>query len=399
MEQIYQEITKCSKTLMFKEPFYGLFLISLNKELNKNIQTACVTPDNINVKLVVNPEYWVKQDEQTKLGILKHELLHVVFFHLNNFNRFPNKELYNVAADLEINQYIDDDMKGKTWEGLEITESPFKELNLLSKQGTKYYYDALQKEIEDNPDGDLAKSMECDGGGDGIGNIHELWKEMEGLGETERNLISKQIDYQLKEIAEELEKHNKGRGLIPNEMKDYIDSLFEIKEPVIDWASYLRRFNSMSTMTYTKKTRRKPNRRFNSGPALKIKQKKKTLVAIDTSGSVSQEDLIEFFNEIYNIYKTGTYIDVVECDAKIQRVYQYKGERENIEIKGRGGTEFEPVMKYLLENKNKYANLIYLTDGCCPPPKTKPIKPILWVHNSSSEINEDLPGAKIKINR
>jgi predicted metal-dependent peptidase len=56
-------------------------------------------------------------------------------------------------------------------------------------------------------------------------------------------------------------------------------------------------------------------------------------------------------------------------------------------------------MKYLLENKNKYANLIYLTDGCCPPPKTKPIKPILWVHNSSSEINEDLPGAKIKINR
>jgi predicted metal-dependent peptidase len=399
MEQIYQEITKYSKTLMFKEPFYGLFLISLNKELNKHIPTACVTPDNINVKLVVNPEYWIKQDEQTKLGILKHELLHIVFFHLNNFNRFPNKELYNVAADLEINQYVDDDMKGKTWEGLEITESPFKELNLLPKQGTKYYYDALQKEIEDNPDGDLAKSMECDGGGNGIGDIHELWKEMEGLGETESNLISKQIDYQLKEIAEELEKRNKGRGLIPNEMKDYIDSLFEIKEPVIDWASYLRRFNSMSTMTYTKKTRRKPNRRFNSGPALKIKQKKKTLVAIDTSGSVSQEDLIEFFNEIYNIYKTGTYIDIVECDAKIQRVYQYKGERENIKIEGRGGTNFEPVMKYLVENRNKYANLIYLTDGCCPPPETKPIKPILWVHNSLSEINEELPGAKIKINR
>jgi predicted metal-dependent peptidase len=398
MEQIYQEITKCSKTLMLKEPFYGLFLISLNKELSESIPTACVTPDNINVKLVVNPKFWSEQDEKTKMGVLKHELLHVAFFHLNNFDRFPDKELYNVAADLEINQYINDDMKGDTWIGLEITESPFKELNLLPKQGTKYYYDALQKEINENPDGDLAQAMKGVDG-DGIGDIHELWKAMEGLGEAERNLIDKQIDYQLKEIAEELEKQSRGRGLVPSEMKDYINSLFEITEPVIDWASYLRRFNSMSTIIHTKKTRRKPNRRFNSGPALKIKQKKKTLVAIDTSGSVSKEDLIEFFNEIYHIYKTGTHIDIVECDAQIQRVYQYKGEREEIEVSGRGGTDFEPVMKYLVENKNKYANLIYLTDGECSSPDTKPIKPILWVHCSNSNINKELPGTKIQINK
>jgi predicted metal-dependent peptidase len=400
MEQIYQEIAKCSKTLMFKEPFYGLFLISLNKELSKYIDTACVTPDNINVKLVVNPDFWIEQDEKTKLGVLKHELLHIVFFHLNNFDRFPDKKLYNVAADLEINQYIDDEMKGETWKGLEITESPFKELNLLPKQGTKYYYEALKKEMNENPEGDLAQAMGGIGGNEpGIGDIHELWKAIEGLGEVDRNLIAKQIDYQLKEIVEELEKQGKGRGLVPSEMKDYIDSLFEINEPVIDWASYLRRFNSMSTMIYTKKTRRKPNRRFGSGPALKIKLKKKTLVAIDTSGSVSKEDLIEFFNEIYHIYKTGTYIDIVECDANIQRVYQYKGEREEIEIKGRGGTNFEPVMKYLAKNKDKYANLIYLTDGECPPPQTKPLKPILWVHCSTSNINEELPGSKVKINK
>lgn len=382
---------------MLKEPFYGLFLISLNKELNTSISTACVTPENINVKLVVNPEYWTLLDEKTKMGVLKHELLHIAFFHLNNFDRFPDKQLYNIAADLEINQYINEDMKGDKWEGLEINQSPFKELNLLEKQGTKYYYDTLQKEMDENPDGDLAKMMEGMGNGEGMGDLHELWKAMEGLGEAERNLIAKQIDYQLKEVANELK--NRGRGLIPTEMQDYIDSLFEVIEPVIDWTSYLRRFNSMSSIVYTKKTRRKPNRRFGSGPALKIKQKKKTLVAIDTSGSVSQKDLIEFFNEIYHIYKTGTYVDIVECDAIIQRVYNYKGERENIEVKGRGGTDFEPVMQYLMENKDKYANLIYLTDGCAPAPKTNPIKPILWVHCSGYDINQDLPGAKIRINR
>ena len=56
-------------------------------------------------------------------------------------------------------------------------------------------------------------------------------------------------------------------------------------------------------------------------------------------------------------------------------------------------------MEYLVENRNKYANLIYLTDGACPAPSTKPIKPMLWVHCSTSNINEELPGLKVKINK
>jgi predicted metal-dependent peptidase len=392
MNNTYEEIAKYSKHLMLKEPFYGLFLIGLNKELDKNIPTACVTPDNINVKLKVNPDFWGTLDDKTKLGVLKHELLHICFFHLLNWERFENKKVYNMAADLEINQYINPDMKGETWVGLEIYNSPFKELNLKEKQGTGYYYEELMKDILNNPEGDIAQMANGDGG-----FIMDLEEMMEGMSEAERKLIAKQIDHQLKEIASA--NKGKGRGFLPSEMQEYIDSLFEVVEPVIDWKSYLRRFNSMSTMIYTKKTRRKPNKRFGDGPALKIKQKKRTLVAIDTSGSVSNEDLLEFFNEIYHIYKSGTYVDIVECDAAIQRVYEYKGERENIEVKGRGGTDFEPVMKYLMENKNKYANLIYLTDGCCSSPQTQPIKPMLWVHSSGNNINESLPGAKVRIVR
>jgi len=390
MFNIYEEITKYSKHLMLKEPFYGLVLIGLNKELDKNIPTACVTPDNINIKLKVNPEFWSTLDDRTKLGVLKHELLHICFFHLTNWDRFDNKKVYNMAADLEINQYIGSDMKGETWDGLEINGPNFAHLNLEEKKGTGYYYAALMKEIEDNPDGQIAqmaKDFEFD------------IQDGEGLSDAEKKLIAKQIDHQLKEVAETLKKSSKGRGTIPSEMKDYIDSLFEVVEPVIDWKSYLRRFSSMSTMVYTKKTRRKPNRRFNEGPALKIKQKKRTLVAIDTSGSVNIKELEEFFNEIYHIYKSGTYIDVIECDADIQRVYEYKGTLENIEVQGRGGTDFEPVMRYLSQHKNAYANLIYLTDGECSPPSTQPIKPILWVHSSQSKINEELPGSKIKIQR
>ena len=391
MQDIYQEVAKQSKTLMLKEQFYGLFLIGLNKELRTDIQTACVTPDNINVKLCINPEYWSSLDEKTKLAVLKHELLHIVFFHLENFDRFENKKLSNIAADLEINQYIEPEYKGEKWEGLEYDKGMFKTLNLLSKQGTKYYYDALEQEICDNPDGEIAQFVN-----DTEIDWHDLWEAMEGMSEAERKLISKQIDYQLKEIAEELQKKN--RGLIPSELESYIKGLFEIKEPVLDWKAYLRRFSSQSTKLFTKKTRRKPNKRFYGNPALKIKQRKNTLVAIDTSGSVSDKELLEFFNEIYHIYKSGTDVTVIECDAAIQRIYEYKGKLEDLSVKGRGGTSFEPVFAYLYENRDKYNNLIYLTDGECSSPKTQILKPVLWVHSSRSSINEDLPGAKIKIN-
>ena len=387
---VYDEVVRHSKKLMFDEPFYGLMLIGLNKELSNQIETACVSRDSINTKLMVNPEFWATLDEKTKTGVLKHELLHIAFFHLLNLDGFPDRKLHNIAADLEINQYIQDSYKGEKWEGLEIHKAPFAELNLESRQGTKYYYSKLQEEIKNNPEGELAQFMES------MDPMHELWKQFDGLSDAEKKLVAKQIDHQLKEIADQIQKN---RGTIPGELKDYVLSLFETVEAVLDWKAYLRRFNGMSQKILTKKTRRKPSRRYPSSPALKIKPKKRTLVAIDTSGSVNNDELLEFFNEIYHMFKTGTEITVIECDAKIQREYEYKGKLEEIKVSGRGGTDFEPVMVYLKEHQNKFQNLIYFTDGECSAPDTKPMKPILWVHSSRSKINEELPGAKIKITR
>ena len=62
-----------------------------------------------------------------------------------------------------------------------------------------------------------------------------------------------------------------------DKMKELIDSLYVSEEAVIDWRAYLRRFNGMASKVFTKKTRRKPNKRFYGNPALKIKQRKNCL--------------------------------------------------------------------------------------------------------------------------
>jgi predicted metal-dependent peptidase len=411
IDDLHAEIAKCSKTLMFKEPFYGLFLIGLNKEISDSVQTACVARDGINTKLVVSPKFWATIGEQCKIAVLKHELLHLAFKHLSMFDEFSDKQMLNMAADIEINQYIQDEYKDETWDGLEINESPFKELKMPLKAGTRKYYELLMKECKDNPDGDICKMLDAmkDASGSGeakeitlsdgtkvnVRGSHEFWKQFEGMDDAQKKLMEKQIEHQLKDVADQM---NNGRGYIPGELKELIDSLYVSEEPVIDWRSYLRRFNGMASKIYTKKTRRKPNKRFFGNPALKIKQKKNTLVAIDTSGSVSKDDLKEFLSEIHHIWKTGTQVTVVECDAHIGNIYEYLGQfSEEYEATGRGGTSYEPVMQYLLDNRDKYQNLIYLTDGECEIEKTEPCKPVLWVHCSGRKVNENLPGAKVQI--
>jgi predicted metal-dependent peptidase len=427
----YQEIAKAGRTLMLKEPFYGLFLIGINKELSKSIQTACVAKDNINLKLVVNPEYFEKQDTMTRVAILKHEMLHIAMQHLGMFDQFENKRLLNVAADLEINQYISSELKGPTWEGLDIVDGEFKGVKLPEKAGTRVYYDMLQKELDEydkqNQDqnensgsngsgnggsGDSESNDENDEGGDGSASgegfaewfnagagdgEHTLWEEFENLSEAEKKLIQKQIDHQMKEAAQQTQR---SRGTIPGELSSYIDKLFEKHEAVIDWKQYLRRFGTRSTKIETKKTRKKPNIRFGSGPAIKIKPKRRTLVAIDTSGSVSDQDLLEFFSEIDSIYKTGTSVTIMECDSYVHRTYEYSGATsEVLRVCGRGGTSFDPVMEEIFKAPGKYQNLIYLTDGFAPAPQRVPMIPILWVINSTAQINSELPGAQIQIKR
>jgi predicted metal-dependent peptidase len=411
INDMHGDIAKHGKTLMFKEPFYGLFLIGLNKEISDTVQTACVAKDGINTKLIISPKFWETISDNCKVAILKHELLHIAFKHLQMYDDYPEKELLNIAADLEINQYIEDSYKDDTWEGLEINKSPWAEMNLPEKAGTRKYYELILQECKNNPDGDVCKFVDAMKAANGDGEAreitlsdgtkvtvkgsHEFWKQFEGMDEAEKKLMEKQIEHQLKDTANQIQKQ---RGHIPGELKELIDSLYVSEEAVIDWRAYLRRFNGMASKVYTKKTRRKPNKRFYGNPALKIKQKKNTLVAIDTSGSVSKDDLKEFLSEIHHIWKTGTQVTVVECDATIGRVYEYKGKMEEAkEVTGRGGTSYEPVLKYLFEHKDKYQNLIYLTDGECSVDGKPPCKPTLWVHCSGRHINEDLPGAKVQI--
>jgi predicted metal-dependent peptidase len=147
-----------------------------------------------------------------------------------------------------------------------------------------------------------------------------------------------------------------------------------------------------------KSSRKKINRRLEKEqvPGKKYLRKINLLVGIDTSGSVSNDELKEFMNEIHHIHKNGADVTIVQCDTKINSIDRFDP-KMNITIKGRGGTEFNPVIEYYNKNRNTHTCLVYFTDGECNC-DVMPQGKMLWVMSSHSKLNKSLPGPKIKLN-
>lgn len=398
-----EQLAKVSKDLMLREPFYGLFLIMLNKQWTKQIPTGAVGRNGIGYNLYLNEDYWAKLNDKVRRGLLKHELLHIGFFHLTDFDHQTDKFLSNVAQDMEINQYIDDEDKLASW----VDYRHYPELNLEPKKGSNYYYEKLQQGKKQGNCPNLNALLAAHGQGQGQCTIkvngkgeleievpdHSSWDEFDDMDEATQKLIRKQTEHILNEVADQVVK---SRGTIPGEFQEILERINTTEPPKFDWRSYLRRFAGGSTKIFTKKSRRKYNKRYAENPGLKIKPKRHILVGIDTSGSVSSNELKEFLHEIYHMQKTGTEITIAQCDTAISHIGPYNPRKE-FTVHGRGGTDFQPMIDYYNANVHKYTCLIYLTDGEAPAPSPARGR-MLWVMSSQSKMNERLIGPQIKLN-
>jgi predicted metal-dependent peptidase len=103
-------------------------------------------------------------------------------------------------------------------------------------------------------------------------------------------------------------------------------------------------------------------------------------VAVDTSGSISNDVLNTFGAEIKGIFDFArpTEVHVIYCDSEVQHVDVFKqGEELHFELHGGGGTSSKPPFEYIAEQGITPEVLVYLTDleGPFPDPAEFPV---LW---------------------
>ena len=366
------KIERCYKKVLIENPFYGIFLLGLSKVIDRSTETACVRRKGINCELVINPDYWETQDDTQQMNLLQHEVYHIVFQHMFLWDSFPNKKVLGLATDCEVNSFLSN--LDDSW----VVPSLW---NLQEKQGTKFYYEEILKQTPSQQHNLKTK------------DDHSQWnKDFNECSNAEKQLIQNKINSQIKTAAEQIIKM---QGTIPAELKHIVDELFKPKPRIFDWKSYFRRMLGSIYDINIKKTRRKESIRFPEAAGIKHKTKASILVAIDTSGSVSDEELKDFFSEITYIYKTGARVTILECDSKISANYEYTGKWTG-KVHGRGGTNFQPVIDYYRENIKDYASLVYFTDGMCFIPANVP-RDTIWVITSAGDHNKTYPGRTLFI--
>jgi predicted metal-dependent peptidase len=384
-------LAKAIKTMILNDPFYGLFLVALNKSWDDKIPTMCVGKNGMHFMLKINEDFFNTLTLEERVAVLKHELLHIGFMHLTDYEHLSNRRIANYAMDLEINQLIKDLPESA------LTLDTFSELDLEPKAGTKYYYDQLMKKLDEEKDQNENEENENEKQSlsdllDSLDDPNHDWGDIKDLSPIEKDIMKNQLKEILNSVAETVKK---SQGNVPGEFKELLEQLNALKPSKFNWREYIRRFTGVSTKVYSKKSKRKESKRFTGMPGIKVKMRQKILFAIDTSASVNNTELLEMQNELEHLVNLGNDITIIQCDTQIRNVHPYR-RKQPLEVYGRGGTDFEPVITYYNENINQYNCLIYYTDGECNRP-SDPKGPMLWVISSQSAFNNNLPGKTIKL--
>jgi predicted metal-dependent peptidase len=368
--QLHEALSRAITDLLLREPFYGHFLQGIPRMFSDGIETACVRLSSAGFSLVFNPGFLMEElDSDTRLGVLKHEVLHLVLRHLERSVPYQGQRtLYNVAADLVVNQYVDEAELPSS----ALRLSSFPELKLEEHQSVEYYLERL-KPIFKTVTMRLSVGI-FDGHGDWFPSQSPVGGDPEGYGSLEKAMLDEHIR---KAYRSHLGSRS-GYGHLPAGIEGLLKAHENRLKPTLDWKALLRRFTDGSRSNGIEYTQKRISRRFGTRPGIRIRRRQSILVAIDTSGSVSEERISEFFAEIDAVWRQGSHVTVIECDAEAYGPYPYRG-RVPEKVNGRGGTCFDPVFRHVNESHVRYDGCIYLTDGDGPAPTIHPRCRLLWV--------------------
>lgn len=400
-QRLYAErLFKARMKLMKSHSFYALLLISLKFGLDEEIGTAGTNGEEI----LFAPSFLDRLTDSELAFILLHEVLHVALKHHSRGSKY-DKELYNVAADIVINSTI-----LKSGVSIKVDGRDSIHLTPDGREGhlftTEEVYQMLliqaQSNSSQNDEDDKTKKNKRKRT-KGFNDNHDTWEQNNN---NSSKLAEKRLElaiYNAIKLSQQLAERGFCAGNIPLEVERTITSM---GKTTLDWRTILHDFIQLSVTDYTFNP---PDRRFNEQdfffPDLAPSEESVSdiLFMIDTSGSVSEEELSSVFAEIKSAInqfdgwfscEVGFFDTEVKSVDKIECIEDIK----KLKPKGFGGTEFACIFEYI--KNNMYDNLpkalVVLTDGYSwfPPEKDTLNLPILWIL-TGEYVNDDIPYGRV----
>ena len=353
--------------------------------LDDDVPTACTDGRDE----LYGREFVKSLPEKQLAFVVLHENLHKALRHLTTWRKLyeEDAQLANIACDHVINimavemdpheQFIefpkfqDGEMKGQRMGCLDM-----KYKGMTARQ----VFDILKKEQE-------ANGGQGGGGGDGSGGKgfdEHNWGGAKGLSEQEKKELEREIDQAIRQgmIAQQ-KAIGQGAGGMHRE-------LGELLEPQVDWREVLREFVSSISNNKDTSSWRRVNRRFLGTdtylPTMIGERVGSLAIGVDTSGSISGQEINRFLSEIKSIAEDvhPEKIDLIYWDSAVAAHEEYEEyDMANLvsstKPKGGGGTDPRAMMKYMKDKKIEPECIIMLTDGEIYDWGNEWNAPIMWV--------------------
>lgn len=435
VQQLLVDQQRAAAALSHLVPALGGFVTKLRPIYTFRVETQATDGYNI----FINPQFTYNLDLTQKTFVLAHEIMHCLLNHLRRGKAAGHPiDKSNIAADYECNITLTDDL------GLVSFDTVKKMKALIDK---KYHTWGYEKIYADNPTGPSGGSMDNSGQagkagqqqgqqGNGAGNgqgqqsggsrgggnqgvvrpedcngqavvqvpntpggyIDKATgdKLAESEGYDKEGGSEQQIAKDWKDGALKAAKQMKGKGGGPASFAARIESLYK---PTKDWKKELKHIVGQSISPDDKRSAFAHKNTLVSQDRIARADKNKydsmdyMVAMVDTSGSMSEDDIKGCLTELYAVALAKKPLKLVlmyfgsgVSDLKIfNTLNEFKKEMKHPRVAAGGGTEVGPCFRMLQEDprfKRRMADLVMIfTDGYIDQVKRNPkiTKNLCWV--------------------
>ncbi|MBK8445028.1 MAG: hypothetical protein IPL35_17230 [Sphingobacteriales bacterium] len=386
-EQLYREALFA---LLRHEPFFGEWLIGIRHEFTAvaAAELHFYEQQQAAFLLRLHLPTWLHITPEQRSGLLKHQLVHIALQHPFRAVHFADTFIFNLAADLVANQYLNSSQLLPS----AFTLASVTQIGLPPFQSIDFYYNELQKYRHLLPPAALYVQAAAQ---------HTDWQ-------LQQTTLAAATQWQTQQyLQRHITVYQKNYGKLPAGVERWQSELQQMAlvTPVtapVNWKKMLQHFVWQSGLHSTLHTNnQRLSKRYGTAPALQVRSQQKLAVAIDTSASIGSEEFNVFWGALQQLWRQYGDFYLLEFDAIVQRCSLYKGKKP-LSLKGGGGTSFDPLLQYANEHLHTRALLIF-TDGIAPPPQWHSRAALYWLISAQgiqphSEAWHYLKGRKASLN-
>ena len=388
---IMTKLAAARTRLIMERPFLGSLVMHLPL---KEAGDWCKTTATDAQAFYFNPDFVANLSLAQTQFILAHEAMHCAMGHPHRRNHRIKKR-WDVACDHAVNlMLIEEGLKpplhgilaNQDYETLSAEEIyPLIPEDTPEESFDEHLFDDSQDQGSSSDPNEHQDDQQGKGQGkegqsepeDKDGSGSQTANKPHELSPAEREELSEQWKNRLAAAAQAARQ----AGKLSQSMLRWVDGLLA---PSLPWRALLARFfaiNQRDDYSW-----RRPSRREGEAILPRLSSEGlEVIAAIDTSGSISDDELREFVSELDALKgQVRARVTLLACDYKIADNSPWEYEPWDTmalpqDVEGGGGTDFRPVFDWV-EKENRGPNLlVYFTDAEGDFPKLAPDYPVIWL--------------------